>query len=758
MSNIIFNYTLEPGKIREESRKYQFTKPVISVIIPFYNDEKYIQQTIQCILNQTYPFFEVIVVDDGSTNPKSLETLREIEKLDERIQVLHKENAGVSAARDYGAKQVSDSVKYLIFLDSDDLIEKTYLECAYWTLETNKEASWAYTDSLGFQGVEYLWNKWFDSELMKKENNLVATALIRKEDFWEVKGFELREKYVYEDWNLWLKLIAKGKFPVRMNFYGMWYRRKEEAGELAHSADNKQRAYEIVNATAKTIQKPVQAIQYPRQDYKWDLLPQHIEGLVIPKPEKDEKINLLMIIPWMVTGGADKFNLDLIKGLNKEKFRITIVSTEPSVNVWRQEFEQYATVYDVSTFLDRKYWTCFIDYIMTSQNINLVMNTNSKFGYTILPYLKAKHPEVPIVDYIHMEEWYNRNGGYSRDSSAVGSLIDKTLLCNKNSETILVEHFGRKPEEVETVYIGGDEKAFDPTRYSKEEIYKKYAIYPKGKKVIGFICRITEQKRPYLFLRIIEELKKERKDFLVLVVGNGNMLKEIKAKAKKLGLLNEIIFLGNKKETQEIYAISDVTLNSSLKEGLALTAYESLAMGVPVVSCDVGGQKELITKEVGVIVPCLQEETDIYDFDYSKEEVGNYVVALNQVLDHLEEYQSHCRNRILEGFTIDHMVQKMNEELEKIATHPNLEKVQQAKQLLPMLDITKELITQALVANTLEYTWQCDCYNVEYYKVSVQKRSIVKERLWTIPAWRSFIHVLQKTGVMRALKRIFRKE
>ena len=57
-----------------------------------------------------------------------------------------------------------------------------------------------------------------------------------------------------------------------------------------------------------------------------------------------------------------------------------------------------------------------------------------------------------------MEEWYNRNGGYSRDSSAVASVIDKTLLCNKNSENILVDFFKRERKDLETVYIGVDEK------------------------------------------------------------------------------------------------------------------------------------------------------------------------------------------------------------------------------------------------------------------------------------------------------------
>ena len=94
--------------------------------------------------------------------------------------------------------------------------------------------------------MQYKWIKYFDSEIEKKENLLVATALIRKKDFWEVNGYELREKAVNEDWNFWLKLLAKGKKPVRMNFEGFWYRRKESGSELQRSKENQKRALSII--------------------------------------------------------------------------------------------------------------------------------------------------------------------------------------------------------------------------------------------------------------------------------------------------------------------------------------------------------------------------------------------------------------------------------------------------------------------------------------------------------------------------------
>ena len=745
-----FDFSKEPG--REEKNRYEYSnyETTMSIIMPFYNEVTYLDQTINSILNQTFPNFELLIIDDGSTNETAIKKLQEIEKMDKRIKLFHKNNEGASKARDYGETKVSPQSKYLVFCDSDDLLNETFLETGFWTLETNTKASWTYTDSIGFEGIEYTWNKWFDAKKMEKENDLVITSIIRKEAFEEVNGFELNEKNIYEDWNLWLKLMAKGHFPVRMNYYGCWYRRKKES-ELNRARNNNERAMEIINNTTKTIKQRVEAIQYPTFNYNWDIIPDKINTISKVQVINNQKTNILMIIPWMVMGGADKFNFDLISKLDKNKFEITVITTEPAINTYRQEFEKFATVYDLSTFLDQKYWISFINYIIEKNNINIIINTNSEIGYGMLPYLKAKYPQIPILDYVHMEEWYNRNGGYSRDSSGVASVIDKTLVCNENSRKILIDHFGRKSEEIETVYIGVDEKQFDSKKYNKKELKEKYKL-PDDKFIISFICRISEQKRPFLLLEVIKKLQQERKDFLVLIVGDGNLLSQMKSSAKRMNLLDNMLFLGRTNKTDEIYALSDMTINCSIKEGLALTAYESLAMGVPVVSSDVGGQKELINEKTGVIVPCMQDEEDIFDFNYSDEEVDTYVKAINKVLNNLKEYKKECRKRILDGFTIDQMVEHMTKIIDETVKNPNKNKMM----LNTNSDIGKELITNKFMLGQAKYEWECKEYN-NYYGFETSggnyKFELFKEKMWQHKWYRGMIKMLQKVGIMGAIKK-----
>ena len=99
--------------------------PVISVIVPVYNVEKYLNQCVNSILAQTYKDFELILVDDGSKD-KSGEICDEYVKKDSRIRVFHKKNGGVSSARNYGIDNAQGT--YICFVDSDDWVDETYLE------------------------------------------------------------------------------------------------------------------------------------------------------------------------------------------------------------------------------------------------------------------------------------------------------------------------------------------------------------------------------------------------------------------------------------------------------------------------------------------------------------------------------------------------------------------------------------------------------------------------------------------------------
>ena len=104
---------------------------LISIIVPVYNVEKYLRKCIESIINQTYENLEIILIDDGSTD-ESGEICDEVKNKDKRIIVIHKKNGGLSDARNVGIDNANG--KYITFIDSDDYVEKNYIELLYNTI------------------------------------------------------------------------------------------------------------------------------------------------------------------------------------------------------------------------------------------------------------------------------------------------------------------------------------------------------------------------------------------------------------------------------------------------------------------------------------------------------------------------------------------------------------------------------------------------------------------------------------------------
>lgn len=105
---------------------------LISIIVPVYNVEEYLKQCLDSILEQTFSNYEVILVNDGSTDSSGL-ICQEYADKDARIRYFEKENGGLSDARNYGIEQTQG--EYLTFVDSDDWVTETYIEELYSKLQ-----------------------------------------------------------------------------------------------------------------------------------------------------------------------------------------------------------------------------------------------------------------------------------------------------------------------------------------------------------------------------------------------------------------------------------------------------------------------------------------------------------------------------------------------------------------------------------------------------------------------------------------------
>lgn len=143
--------------------------PLVSVIVPVYNAEDYLEKCISSITAQTFADLELILVDDGSPD-KSGEICDALAKTDERIKVIHKQNAGVSAARNMGLQTASGD--YVFFCDSDDTLPRDAIERLYIKIKDGYDMTTGY-----FEYVE-----------SNKKGNLVNTRRFIKTQAFEVKN------------------------------------------------------------------------------------------------------------------------------------------------------------------------------------------------------------------------------------------------------------------------------------------------------------------------------------------------------------------------------------------------------------------------------------------------------------------------------------------------------------------------------------------------------------------------------------------
>lgn len=390
-----FDFEKQPGRVRKNCG-LKIERPLMSIITPFYNAGRYFEQTFNCVMNQTFIWFEWIIVDDGSTSRSDVEKMEALADLDDRVRVFHMKNSGPAAARNYAVSKAQTDL--IVSLDSDDLIEPVYLDQTYFALYFHPEATWAYTDSLGFQQWKYVWKVHFDSEKLKKRNFLIEIGTFRKKAFEEVGGYDDMQKHSHEDWNLWLRFLANGGFPIHIASLSSWYRIVSD-GALHKTNDNKEvkkRAYERIDEIACQIAGRIEAIEYPRVDTcSSDYYPKCSDWKL--KKNKSET-EVLMIVTDMNADEEGYLNLEFVKARNSEQFHIGIFTVSDCDNSLKQKFEEYVDdLFELPAFLDWKDYAEFISYYIKSRQVDIVLIRNTHYGYHVIPWIRNKFPQLKIV-------------------------------------------------------------------------------------------------------------------------------------------------------------------------------------------------------------------------------------------------------------------------------------------------------------------------------------------------------------------------
>jgi len=210
---------------------------LVSIIVPVYNAAKFIEMTIDSALASSYPFLEILIINDGSTD-NSQDIIDRIVTENPTVKSFIQENKGVSATRNYAISKATG--KYILPLDADDLISVDYITHAVNELRNDENVKIVYGKAEYFGDRSGDWNlPEFDIHLLARRNIIYVSGVFRKSDFERTPGY-CPEMPSLEDWDLWISLLENGGTAICLNEKCFYYRIHEKSNRLANRGLKKQ--------------------------------------------------------------------------------------------------------------------------------------------------------------------------------------------------------------------------------------------------------------------------------------------------------------------------------------------------------------------------------------------------------------------------------------------------------------------------------------------------------------------------------------
>lgn len=211
---------------------------MVSVIMPCYNDGKYIEDAVNSLRAQTYLNWELVVIDDGSDEEATLQALDRLKAIP-YVRMVHTDHVGPAAARNAGIKLARGP--YILPLDADDAIAPTYMEKAVRILDADPQVGIVYCKADFFGEKTGLWDlPDYSLRLMLQDNIIFVTSLFRKEDWEQVGGFSVLMKAGMEDYDFWLSILELDREVVQLPEVLFHYRIKPKSRTVSFTSDREQ--------------------------------------------------------------------------------------------------------------------------------------------------------------------------------------------------------------------------------------------------------------------------------------------------------------------------------------------------------------------------------------------------------------------------------------------------------------------------------------------------------------------------------------
>lgn len=580
--------------------------PLLTVVMPYYNLGATVDDALDSLVAQTYHGFEVIVVDDGSTEQMSIEKLHGIEQRYSglNLHVIHQKNRGVAEARNTGMKQAHG--KYIICLDSDDMLEPTYLEKCLVVLEGSPDIALVTAHQQMFGVTQELYKKNAYSPSALYNDNMVLTAAVFRRRAWEVAGGFL-SGIGYEDWELWIRLAEHG-FWGKLIPEALFRYRTALQSRYVGDKDKHWNTIKAIRALHPDYRKKIAHLTAAKGSVRH--LAEPASAFVNLDNSEDyltdtHRPNVLITIPWMTFGGAETLIYNYCREV-KDAYNLSFVTGLRSEHEWEYKFKEITPrIYHLTNlFDDERMYVEFISNYIKTRHIDIVHVIHNGFMFAMLEALKARHPNLKVI-----VTMFNDRVEYFEQSTKYEKYIDMFVSDNQK----VAQHYQRLLNENKPVrVIPNGINCFDefsPQLFNREARRKELGIASDDLAVF-FVGRLSPEKNPDVFLRAAAAvLEKGVKHVQFFMIGDGPMRPEIDA---LLGEIDDkrVHYLGYQSKVAQFLSAADIFVLPSAIEGFPLSILEAMAMETVVIASDVGAVAQVVESGKGgfVITPGSAKE------------------------------------------------------------------------------------------------------------------------------------------------------
>ena len=392
----------------------------------------------------------------------------------------------------------------------------------------------------------------------------------------------------------------------------------------------------------------------------------------------DRKIKVAHIIARMITGGADENTLFTMEGLDKNKYDVDLITGEEfDESISKKIKDENINIIQIKglkwklNFLHDPIVLLKLIKLLKRKHYDIVHTHTTKAG--ILGRIAAYISRVPVIVHgLHGSTFQAFNSGLLNwllflFERLTGRFTDAYISVSKIlSENYIKKGIGKK-ENYYTVYSGMELGKFYHAREKIDYEEKREELAIKRKDfVIGNVARLESRKGHKFLIDAFKNIVGEQKDggVKLLIIGEGNKRKYLENYVRKLNLRNKVIFTGYREDVEELMAIMDIFVLTSLREGLPRVLVQAAAVGIPSVAFNVDGVSEIIKNNYNGFLVKVKDKEQL------EKMIVKYMNNKELVLLHGQNGRKFIENKwTIKGMvdSIDIIYQKLiTEKLEKL--------------------------------------------------------------------------------------------